>query len=180
MQTTQIFHLFLYWKSYSTFKVFLAKVSILYPLKKTEDKTFSGVFSRYIIGKSARNGLTIKSNDLCSHHRTEMFLEPCQTSKRKLFAEIVTGLQPLTNFPKSSILNVWQGSESISVGCLTCFTASLISVKWWWRLKYTAWKISEFGEFLVCFSSYSDWIFILNNFISTPVFHCFLLLFGFN
>ena len=102
-----------------------------------------------------------------------MYLEPCQTSKRKLFAEIVTGLQRLTNFPKSSILDVWQGSESISVGCLTYFTASLISLKWWWRLKYTAWRISEFGEFLVCFSSYSDWIFILNNFISTPVFHFF-------
>ena len=42
---------------------------------------------------------------------TEEYWEPSQTSKMKLFVKIVKGLQPLTNFAKSSILDIWLGTE---------------------------------------------------------------------
>ena len=35
-------------------------------------------------------------------------------SKMKHFVEIVNGFQPLTIFPKHSVLDVWQGSEYVS------------------------------------------------------------------
>ena len=38
--------------------------------------------------------------------------ESCQTSKMALFAKLVDGWNPLTIFAKSSILDVWQGSEN--------------------------------------------------------------------
>ena len=37
-----------------------------------------------------------------------MYWEPCQTSKIELFAKVVNGIQPLTIFPKSYILDVIQ------------------------------------------------------------------------
>ena len=45
-------------------------------------------------------------------HLSEAYSEPYQTSKMKPFA-MVKGFQPLTSFPKSSILDVWQGPECI-------------------------------------------------------------------
>ena len=42
---------------------------------------------------------------------TEVYSEPCQISKMELYAQIVNGFQPLTIIEKSSILDVWQGSE---------------------------------------------------------------------
>ena len=44
-----------------------------------------------------------------------MYLEPCQTSKMKLFVEIVNGFEPSVIFAKKPILDVWQGSEYTSV-----------------------------------------------------------------
>ena len=41
----------------------------------------------------------------------EAYSEPCRKSKLKLFTEIVNGLQPLTIVAKSSVLDIWQGSE---------------------------------------------------------------------
>ena len=41
----------------------------------------------------------------------EEYWEPSQTSKMKLFVQIVNGLQPLTIFAKSSILDIWVGTE---------------------------------------------------------------------
>ena len=37
---------------------------------------------------------------------TEVYSEPCQTSKMDTFAKIVNGLKPLIVFVKNSILNV--------------------------------------------------------------------------
>ena len=41
----------------------------------------------------------------------EAYSEPCQTSKIELFAKIVNEWKLLTIFKKSSILDVWQGSD---------------------------------------------------------------------
>ena len=40
--------------------------------------------------------------------------ESCQTSKTELFAKIVKNEKPITYFVKTSILDVWQGSEYTS------------------------------------------------------------------
>ena len=40
-----------------------------------------------------------------------LYSEPCQTSKMELFLKIINGRKPLTIFAKSSILDVWLGSE---------------------------------------------------------------------
>ena len=40
--------------------------------------------------------------------------ESCQTSKMELFAKIVKNEKPFTIFAKTSILDVWQGSEYAS------------------------------------------------------------------
>ena len=45
---------------------------------------------------------------------SEWHLEPCQTSKTEHFATRVNGWKLLTIFAKSSILDVWQGSEYAS------------------------------------------------------------------
>ena len=45
----------------------------------------------------------------------EAYLESSQTSKMELSPEMVT----LTNFAKSYIVDVWMGSEYVSVLCLT-------------------------------------------------------------
>ena len=42
---------------------------------------------------------------------TEAYSEPSQTSEMELFAEIDNSIRPLTIFAKSSILNIWLGSE---------------------------------------------------------------------
>ena len=42
------------------------------------------------------------------------YLEPRQISKMELFEKLVNGFQLLTIFIKSSILDVWQGSEYAS------------------------------------------------------------------
>ena len=42
---------------------------------------------------------------------TDAYSEPCQSSKMELFAKIVNGLT-VNYFAKSSILDVWQGSEN--------------------------------------------------------------------
>ena len=44
-----------------------------------------------------------------------MYSEPYQKSKMVRFAKIVNGLKLLTIFAKSSILDVWLGSEYIFV-----------------------------------------------------------------
>ena len=48
-------------------------------------------------------------------HNTETYSEPCQISKMEVFAEIGNGWEPLTSFTRSSILDVYQGSEYVSV-----------------------------------------------------------------
>ena len=45
---------------------------------------------------------------------TEAHQQPCQTSKMKVFANIVNVFKPLTIFAKTFILDVWQGSEHTS------------------------------------------------------------------
>ena len=44
--------------------------------------------------------------------KTELYLEPIQTSKMELFVKIVNSLMPLTILTKRSILDVWLGSEN--------------------------------------------------------------------
>ena len=46
---------------------------------------------------------------------TKASLGPRQTSKMKVFEKIVDGFQLITIFAKSSILDIWQGSEYASV-----------------------------------------------------------------
>ena len=46
---------------------------------------------------------------------TELYSEPCLTSKMESFAKIVNGLQLLTILEKISILNAGQGSEYASL-----------------------------------------------------------------
>ena len=41
----------------------------------------------------------------------EAYSEPSRTSTMELFMKIVNGLNPWTIFPKSSILDIWRGSE---------------------------------------------------------------------
>ena len=48
---------------------------------------------------------------------TEAYSEPCQTSKMDLFAKIFDEWKQLTIFEKSSILDVWSGSEYASAEC---------------------------------------------------------------
>ena len=42
---------------------------------------------------------------------SEAYSEPCLRSKMELFAKIVNSFQPVTIFAKSSILDIWLGSE---------------------------------------------------------------------
>ena len=44
--------------------------------------------------------------------KTGVYLEPIQTSKMEPFVKIVNGIKPLTNFTKSSILDVWLCSKN--------------------------------------------------------------------
>ena len=48
-------------------------------------------------------------------HNTETYSEPRQISKTELFAEIGNCWKPLTSITRSSILDVYQGSEYVSV-----------------------------------------------------------------
>ena len=45
----------------------------------------------------------------------EMCLEPYQLSKMEFFVKKVNSFQPLTILAKSSILDIWQGSEYVSL-----------------------------------------------------------------
>ena len=47
----------------------------------------------------------------------DVFIEPYQTRKVKLFVMIVNGWKSLTVFARSSTWDVWQGSEYISDSC---------------------------------------------------------------
>ena len=47
-------------------------------------------------------------------HNIEAYSEPCQISRIVLLAEICNGWKPLTSFTRSSILDVYQGSEYVS------------------------------------------------------------------
>ena len=46
---------------------------------------------------------------------SEAYSEPSQTSKMKLFCETVNNWKLSTNFAKSSILDLWLGSENASI-----------------------------------------------------------------
>ena len=45
---------------------------------------------------------------------TKVHSKPCQTAEMELFAKIVKNEKPFTIFAKTSILDVWQGSEYAS------------------------------------------------------------------
>ena len=47
--------------------------------------------------------------------QTEAYSEPCQASKDEAFCEDSSSLSIVNYFRKSSILEVWQGSEYTSV-----------------------------------------------------------------
>ena len=51
-----------------------------------------------------------------SKNKPDAYSQPCQTSKMELFAEIVQDWKSLTIFARSSIFEVWQGSEYSSAG----------------------------------------------------------------
>ena len=53
-------------------------------------------------------------NDKVTSRITEVYSEPFQTSKTKLFAKIDNGWKPLIIFANISILDVWQSFEYIS------------------------------------------------------------------
>ena len=46
---------------------------------------------------------------------SEVYLEPCQTSKMELFAKVVNSFYPQTSFSKSSILDIYLGTEWASL-----------------------------------------------------------------
>ena len=53
----------------------------------------------------------------------EVYSDSFLTPKMELFAKITNSFQLLTSSAKSSILDVWQGSESISAKTLNLQTA---------------------------------------------------------
>ena len=53
----------------------------------------------------------------------EAYLELCQTSKMKFFAEVVDSWIPLTISTKSFILDVLTGSECLCIWLVFCFMA---------------------------------------------------------
>ena len=62
---------------------------------------------------------TVKAvHDIRNIYMSEACSEPYQTSKTKLFAETVNSWKPLTILVKSSILDVWLGSEYTTVCCI--------------------------------------------------------------
>ena len=70
----------------------------------------------YMMGTLVVNGLTCATNK-CKKHSwliAETYSEPSQISKMNVLAKIVNGFQSLLIFPKSSILDVWLGSEYVS------------------------------------------------------------------
>ena len=52
---------------------------------------------------------------ICYVYSLEAYSEPSQTSKMVLLAKLVSGLKPLFNFAKASILNAKQGCEYVCV-----------------------------------------------------------------
>ena len=63
--------------------------------------------------------------------RGGLFREVCRTlsniSKMNLFPKIVNGLQPLTVSAKSPILDVWDGSQYLSIFCLVVWKPNIVS-----------------------------------------------------
>ena len=51
--------------------------------------------------------------------------EPCETSKMELFAKLVNHFQSLNIFPKSSILDIYQGSDYASDYMTRCILANV-------------------------------------------------------
>ena len=56
----------------------------------------------------------------------EAYSEPCQTSNMEFFRKIIIDFHSSTGLAKSSILDVWQGSEYASVLIVSEFKAYLI------------------------------------------------------
>ena len=83
----------------------------------------------------------------------EAYWEPCYTSKMELFSEIVNGFQPLTISTKSSVLDVWQGSEYVSGNIQRkmkntfLWKWGLIKVTLLFLVRYT--KLNAFHELLL-------------------------------
>ena len=61
---------------------------------------------------------------------SEMYSEPCQTSKMLCLAEIVNVYKLLTYFSKRSILDLWQGPEYVSNCCKSILTFFLFFNKY--------------------------------------------------
>ena len=62
---------------------------------------------------------------------TKTYLESRQRSKMEPFVKIVNGFQPLTNFAKTSISEVWQDSEYASVTFLYHVVREMSISKCW-------------------------------------------------
>ena len=79
----------------------------------------------------------------------EAYSEPSRTSKMGLFTKIVNGWKPLNIFAKRSIVDVRQGSESVSDLCLLNHKLTDLSLK----TTLTTWQIVNM---IVSYSTYSD------------------------
>ena len=71
-----------------------------------------------------------------------MCLVSCQTSKLGFFEKTFNGLNPITIFAKSAILDVWQHpkdtSENVALSLTISITVSFLSLHrwiWGWRLE---------------------------------------------
>ena len=75
---------------------------------------------------------------------------PSRASNMELLAKIVNGWKPFTVFAKSSILDVWLGSE---------YTSAVKHLWWTFFVKIALGeKYPNTKFFLVCIFLYSDWI----------------------
>ena len=54
-------------------------------------------------------------NTFLASSYAELYSQPSQIFKMELFAKIVNTWKPLTIFAKNSILDIWQGSEYVSM-----------------------------------------------------------------
>ena len=62
------------------------------------------------------------------------YSEPCQTPKIECFVQIVNSFQSLTIFAKSSILDIWLGSEYVAALQGLGLSLSLSIIQFWLRL----------------------------------------------
>ena len=81
---------------------------ILIILFSNFDPKFYNVLSKTCLESAVYE---LQENNRKSSHA---YSETCQTLKMKFFTKIVNGFQTLTIFAKSSIVNIWQGSEYVS------------------------------------------------------------------